>query len=49
MGHAIARAHLHTYLNLLMCAFYCTPKRDMNPSRQAVFYTPRYYYYYYYY
>lgn len=43
MGHAIARAHLHTYLNLLRCAFYCMLKIDMNPSQQAVFRTPTLY------
>ena len=37
MSCVIGHACLHTCLNLLRCAFYCTPKTDMNPSRQAVF------------
>ena len=43
MNRAIARTHLPTCLNLLMCAFYYTPKTGMNPLKQAVFHTPRWY------
>ena len=43
MRRAIARARLHTRLNVLRRAFYWTPKRDMNPSKQALFPTPTVY------
>ena len=43
LRHAIACACLHTCLNLLRHGFYRMPKTDMNPSRRAVFCTPRFY------
>ena len=41
MRPAITCAQLHRHLNSLRSAFYCRPKADMNPLRQAVFHIPR--------